>query len=149
MNKEDAISIFERHLGSFEAMVLSKLKYQSLSREIKESSYYHSCDNIYKIEASSFKLHIGFSEFFDGRFVIVVLMFSEEIGKYHQGKFFALDEYVATHGIQNFPSVCQVGEDFDAFCGRYFANLKVAFETYLKDQVTGVSFEEHDPFMGR
>jgi len=139
--------VFEKYLDLFEKSVLTKNGYLSNERGLWTNK--DTCFCGYFSPQHKVKINIILNDFNDGRFFIQVSMSSDEIGVHQAKKYFSLDKYISAHGLTNFRSVSVPGEDFELFTKHFFENLQTACETYLRDQITGVSFEEHDPWMGR
>lgn len=153
MTDDLAKTTFLNQLRTFEQRSLLPIGYAFVLHKDSKSPVSLFSD-LYRYQTQDLRLTVSiqFGRFDDGRYYIGVIMFDSEVGKYHQYKSFDLDQYIKEHSIQGFPSdgkPCLPNQDLELYCQQYFNALKVAFETYLKDQVTGVNFEEHDPFMGK
>jgi len=141
--------IFEKQVSDFFRSFLLPLGYAENTAEIRKGSFYQ------KAELKSFfsfklkiKVYITLYWFQDGTLSFQFILRKLEEGKYADKKFFDLETYIAEQGIQGFPNKCAPNENFEEFARSYFENVRKAFETYLRDQITGGNFIEQDPSGG-
>jgi len=141
------VEIFDKYLDFFEKSVLAANGYISNERSIWRNPRTYSYT--FLSPQLGLKMSINLGDLIDGRYLIQVSMQSEQVGVHQQRKYFTIQNYIRDHGLTDFRSISEPGEDFELFTKHFFENLQTACETYLRDQITGVSFEEHDPWMGR
>lgn len=141
MRKE--FEVYKKHLDLFTEDVLKDLGYVAVSAGV-QTKHVESYVTIFVNNVTKIKMTIDVVAHSDEYFIFPVSMELEKPSKYEGDRqYFLLYQYNKEHGLTA-PDEWRPPVDFETHVQKYFEYLKEAFATYLRFQVTGVKYEEHD-----
>ena len=138
----EELIFFKKQLEDFYTKILRPMGYTDLAKEEMKQNGFSRFRKYYS--KGPCELYFVLSQIENGNFNTTFTMVLNEPGLFGKDQTFMLNMFYEENPSLDFPRTCHPGEDFNEFISNYFSKIEEASKTYLKEQLEGTSFKEHN-----